>query len=753
MIEILDLLYRVVKKSVTWTTLSNHAVTGNRQGYSDADLEDTFIGYVTGQLGDEEEKAVILEFCGMARVLSSGFKCQTVIKSTLIGSFQDGAVRSLELLKEHASKVTSCGKNATCNLHIYRAQPTIADNDWLSVQSQPHWGLDRIDQKDEPLDSKFRYATSGKGVTVFIMDTVASLIGGLEYGVAKDAQLMAVQVLPCYGKGLSADLLKGLHWVKDNIDFYKPAIVSMSLHLQKGVDPGVEDLIEKITQKGVLVITSAGNGGFDACKFTPGRMKSTLTVGGSDLWSRVMPTSNTGECVDVYAPGSQLTAAKQNSDTAFDRSAQGTSMAAALATGVAAQLLERNPLLTPAQLIHLLVKSDSVNRKLTRDGKTGNFPLLNVDLSQPGTEQPPPVVEPGLAVNPSIIRPINLFKDTVKSYESFALQIANYGWSDLEWKGKAMGAGRQDPIWIKINPAKGTVKPQEKQSVAVEFDADSLPSGLYQGFVEISANDPKIDKIQLATEVRIFCRSLLSAGSNYSVALGEAKFLDARPDSWQPAQLPDEDDTLFVEAILKFSQPIVQLDQVDLQFNDGLIEEFFSVNDELCSTYQIRATLTKGDVWHGSNDFCIGILKNTIYSVSGKPFSPQTVCTPYDDKPEGRLYATHMTYDPEQGLITEDAGPVVVVAFSEPVEGFNDKNIQVSPGGLQGLTPIPGTDAMFYAQIDLPEDYYGSSIVKVNVEGVHDLTGNSVATAPSLTFRRIEKALVQHTAFRVADEL
>lgn len=35
----------------------------------------------------------------------------------------------------------------------------------------PNWGLDRIDQKKLPLDGDFNYAYTGKGVTVFVLDS------------------------------------------------------------------------------------------------------------------------------------------------------------------------------------------------------------------------------------------------------------------------------------------------------------------------------------------------------------------------------------------------------------------------------------------------------------------------------------------------------------------------------------------------------------------------------------------------------
>lgn len=65
---------------------------------------------------------------------------------------------------------------------------------------------------------------------------------------------------------------------------------------------------------------------------------------------------------------------------------------------------------------------------------------------------------------------------------------------------------------------------------------------------------------------------------------------------------------------------------------DGLLERFTPVNDELCSAYQVRAIKRKQNTWHSSNDFCIRISEFTIFSITGRAFSNETICEPFDDK-------------------------------------------------------------------------------------------------------------------------
>lgn len=46
-------------------------------------------------------------------------------------------------------------------------------------------------------------------------------------------------------------------------------------------------------------------------------------------------------------------------------------------------------------------------------------------------------------------------------------------------------------------------------------------------------------------------------------------------------------------------------------------------------------------------------------------------------RPQSRIYATQMSYDPEIGLVTDSKTPTIVVAFSEEVTGFDDHKIKV----------------------------------------------------------------------------
>ena len=247
-------------------------------------------------------------------------------------------------------------------------------------QSNPPWGLDRIDQTSLPLNRTYTYGRTGKGVDVYVVDTgvrvthreltgrarsgfsaimdgrgtddcnghgthVAGTIGGNTYGVAKEADIYAVRVLNCQGSGTDAQVIAGIDWVAEHHQAGRPAVANMSLGGE--ATETLDDAVKAAVADGVTFVVAAGNESQDACNVSPARTPEAVTVGATNSWDWRALYSNFGRCVDIFAPGSGVLSSYGSGDSAT-ATLSGTSMASPHVAGAAALYLEANPTATPA---------------------------------------------------------------------------------------------------------------------------------------------------------------------------------------------------------------------------------------------------------------------------------------------------------------------------------------------------------------------------------------------------------------------
>jgi subtilisin family serine protease len=253
-----------------------------------------------------------------------------------------------------------------------------------ATQTGPTWGLDRIDQRSLPLSRTYTYG-SARGVTAYVLDTgirlsqtefagrarsgwdfvgkdataedcnghgthVAGTIGGTKYGVAKDVSLVAVRVLDCKGSGSYSAIIDGIDWVTKNA--VKPAVANMSLG--GPVSSALNAAVARSIAAGVTYAVAAGNDNTNACNQSPAAAPDALTVAATDKSDRRASFSNYGKCVDLFAPGVQITSASYASDTGT-AVMSGTSMASPHVAGAAALVLGAHPAWTPKQVRDALV--------------------------------------------------------------------------------------------------------------------------------------------------------------------------------------------------------------------------------------------------------------------------------------------------------------------------------------------------------------------------------------------------------------
>jgi serine protease AprX len=262
----------------------------------------------------------------------------------------------------------------------------------------------------------------GRGHGTFVAGIAAG--GADKYtGATPQANLVNVDVMDDNGVARTSDVIAGCQWILANKAKYNIRVANLSLHsATKSTftrDP-LDKAVEKLWFGGVVVVAAAGNYGSatgpSGVLYAPGNDPFVITVGAIDLggtkqrnddlnapWSAYGRTPDGFMKPDLAAPGRYIVGPVPMASTLAAQKAanitapgyiqlSGTSFAAPVVAGAAAQIIAKHPEFTPDQVKGALM----VSTKPVPDAALGSVGVGELQMSRASLVRTPPNPNRGL---------------------------------------------------------------------------------------------------------------------------------------------------------------------------------------------------------------------------------------------------------------------------------------------------------------------------------------------------------------------
>ena len=242
---------------------------------------------------------------------------------------------------------------------------------------------------------------AGRGTTSPSSD-LGSAPAQIQLGVAPDAELLAVKLATTDGSTDVSQVIAALDWVTEHPvmpDGTRIRVINLSYGTSSAQTYTADPLAaaaENAWRHGIVVVTSAGNGGSDAGRLTdPAIDPYVLAIGATDSgdktngWQGQHATAaafssvgDTARHPDLSAPGTSIVSLRDAGSyidvnhpeglvsgdaTGSLFRGSGTSQAAAVVSGAVADLLQAYPTLTPDQVKYVLTDSAQLMKNADPD--------------------------------------------------------------------------------------------------------------------------------------------------------------------------------------------------------------------------------------------------------------------------------------------------------------------------------------------------------------------------------------------------
>ena len=273
------------------------------------------------------------------------------------------------------------------------------------------WGQSRVDQRDLPLDNQYNPDRTGNGATVWVVSSgvdesigqlagrasnpffattpntdcngagteLGVVAGGSSYGIAWSPFVRGVKVLDCGGGGSSSQLVEGLTYIRDNPASRNVVLIGVTY---LGRNEAVEEVVEALIADDMTVVAGAGDQATSACNFFPGSQAGVISVAASRRNDARYALSNYGSCVDMFAPGQDVTT-QTLGGTVVNRT--GTDIAAAHVAAAAAMRLQGSPNNDGAQVLSNLLGRATLDHISDAKGTPNALLFVLQDSNPPQT--------------------------------------------------------------------------------------------------------------------------------------------------------------------------------------------------------------------------------------------------------------------------------------------------------------------------------------------------------------------------------
>ena len=276
---------------------------------------------------------------------------------------------------------------------------------------------------------------------------------GPDYGVARDADLIAIQVFSeftgtiCTNSGYSSpcvltyssDQILGLEYVFSLRNTYNIAAANMSLggnhHTSTCDSDSRKSIIDNLITADIATVIASGNNGYSNATGSPACISTAVTVGSTTKSDGVSSFSNVAPHMDLFAPGSAIQSATPG--TGYVTS-NGTSMAAPHVAGAWALMREGFP---TESVSELLTRLENTGVAISAGSPAADYPRIQVDEAL--GLGPPPLAD--ALINPNVI--------TALPYSGLASNASATSEGGESSASCASGNDGTESVWWELTPS------------------------------------------------------------------------------------------------------------------------------------------------------------------------------------------------------------------------------------------------------------------------------------------------------------